>query len=596
MRWRVVFLLLVFGVGMLLMAPLSRADEIEDLQHQIDKLNHQLEMSRQATRPLESTVNNLQKEIKNITYQINTVKNQLQKEALHLQVLEKQIKEREDAAKDMKEKLDQEIIYNYRLSRSFSPLTLLLSFGFNKDTLLAINLERGLIILTQQKIKQTSQQLVSIKQDKQQLEKQKKELQLKQRRLAGVEKNLNTQIAFYQREIKKAKDYQKTLQQQIAELSRRQKELLAQKTGMFTTTVGEVPLVGDPRSRPDYDPGFRPAFAAFSFGAPHHKGMSQYGAFGRAKKGQNYQQILKAYYGNVHLETVDTNFNISTDQGVKSFENNYLKGIAEMPTKWADEGGFEALKAQAVAARSYALAYLGWRRSNPHPRGSICTSEHCQVYRSSKAANPGRWGDAVDQTRGQILVDDKSGEIVNAWYSSTSGGYMQTYSSLGHTTPAFWDTECGNQSCWPTQAYEKEAGSPWFYKGWYKDRSGKSCGRTHPWLTQTEMADILNAALVFQNDPGSQSHIYQTDGCLGSNPDTWSIGRMAEEADKYGGRVKTIKSITVRYSNNGYTSQVEFMTNRGKLTFSGDLFKLVFNLRAPGAIHIASSLYNIAKR
>ncbi len=588
------------GLLVLLVVPLfalpSWADEIDDLQQQIDKLNHQLEMSRQATRPLESTLANLQRQINNVRWQLNKVKASLHQEALRLQSLEEKIKEEEKGAEEMKKKLDQEIVYNYRLSRSFSPLTTFLSFGFDKDTLLAINLEQGFIILTQRQIKTISRQLVTIKRNKQQLEKERAELQEKEKRLAAVEKNLDEQTAFYQREIKKAKDYQKTLQEKIAELSRRQKELLAQKTGMFTTTVGEVPLVGDPHARPDYDPGFHPAFAAFSFGAPHHKGMSQYGAFGRAKKGQNYQEILRAYYGDVRLETVDTNFSISTDQGLKSFESNYLKGIAEMPTKWADEGGFEALKAQAVAARSYALAYLGWRMSNRHLKGTICTSEHCQVYRSSKAASPGRWGDAVDKTKGQILVSNKTGEIVNAWYSSTSGGYMQTYSSLGHSTPAFWDTECHNQTCWPDQAYEKIGGSPWFYKGWYKDRSGKSCGRSHPWLTQDEMDDILNAAIVFQNNPDSQSHIYQTDGCLGSNPDTWSKERMAQEADKYGGRVQSISGVTVKYSGGGYTSQVEFETNRGQLKFSGDLFKLVFNLRAPGAIHIASPLYNIARK
>ncbi len=594
------FRLVLIGLLTLLVIPLltlpSWADEIDDLQQQIDKLNRQLEMSQQATKPLESTLTNLQQQVNNIRSQINKVKANLHQESIYLQNLEIRIKEEEKGAEEIKRKLDQQLVYNYRLSRSFSPLTVFLSFGFDKDTLLAINLEQGFILLTQRQIKTISRQLIVIKKNKQQLEKERKELQKKEKRLAAVETNLNKQMTFYQREIEKAKTYQKTLQEKIAELSRRQKELLAQKTGMFTTTVGEVPLAGDPHARPDYDPGFRPAFAAFSFGAPHHKGMSQYGAFGRAKKGQNYQDILKAYYGDVHLETVDTNFSISTDQGVKPFEDNYLKGIAEMPTKWADEGGFEALKAQAVAARSYALAYVGWQMSNRHLKGTICTSEHCQVYRSSKAANPGRWGDAVNQTKGQILVSNSNGEIVNAWYSSTSGGYMQAYSSLGHSTPAFWDTECHSQNCWPDQAYEKEGGSPWFYKGWYKDRSGKSCGHSHPWLNQDEMVDILNAAIVFQNNPDSQNHIYQTDGCLGSNPDTWSRNKMAQEADKYGGRVRSINKVTVKYSNAGYTSQVEFSTNRGQLNFSGDLFKLVFNLRAPGAVHIASPLYNIARK
>ena len=69
----------------------------------------------------------------------------------------------------------------------------------------------------------------------------------------------------------------------IASLTAKQREILSEKSGTFQTTVGDVPLADDPASRPDYNPGFSPAFAAFSFGAPHFRGMSQYGAFGRAK-------------------------------------------------------------------------------------------------------------------------------------------------------------------------------------------------------------------------------------------------------------------------------------------------------------------------
>ncbi len=366
---------------------------------------------------------------------------------------------------------------------------------------------------------------------------------------------------------------------------------------MFQTSVGEVPSADDPASRPDYNPGFSPAFAIFSFGAPHFKGMSQYGAFGRAKHGQSMEEILKAYYGDVSIETVDTNFNLPTTAGDLPFEDNYLKGIAEMPTKWAEDGGFEALKAQAIAARSYALSYTDWRMGNRSPKKAICTTENCQVYLSSKASSPGRWGDAVSETRGKILVSNQSHEVVNAWYSSTSGGYQEAFNSLGHTTPALWDTQNGRGG-WPSQAYEKLAGSPWFYKGWYKTRSGTSCGRSHPWLTQEEMSDIVNAAILYTNDESTQSHLSQEDSsCYGDAiPDTWNKAKVREEAGRYGGAVTTVSSIAVSYSDSGITGQVVFNTNRGSVTFSGQNFHKVFNLRAPGAIHLTSGLYNIEQK
>ncbi len=575
---------------------ISWADEIEDIQKQIDSLSRQLEMSRQATRPLESTLNKLNSQIATIRKEISGITNQLKKEELAIKRLELSISQKQETIDKQEQQLRTQINYHYRLSRSISPLGLVFNQGLNQQTLSILALEEKIMLSFQNKIQNLSANIVSIKKTKIEIQKRKKDLATKQKKLAALRAQLDKQANFFAKEIKGAKAYQAMLKNKITELSLRQKQLLAAKTGLFSTSVGDVPLSGDPHARVDYDPGFRPAFAAFSFGAPHQKGMSQYGAYGRAKKGQNYEQILKAYYGNVRIETVDTNFSISTDQGVKPFEDNYLKGIAEMPTKWADDGGFEALKAQAIAARSYALAYTGWRMNSRSLKKSICTSENCQVYHSSKAANPGRWGDAVNETRGKILVSNNSNEVVNSWYASTSGGYQKSYTSLGHSTPGFWDTECGNQNCWTPDAYEKIAGSPWFYKGWYKTRGGKSCGRSHPWLTQDEMADIINAAIVLTNNQGDKPHIYQLDSCFGSNPDVWDKNRMRQEADKYGGAVSQINGVKVTYSTGGYTNQVTFSTDKGDKTFDGGLFKLVFNLRAPGAIHIKSRLYNIEKK
>src|SRR6266540_1455094 len=69
--------------------------------------------------------------------------------------------------------------------------------------------------------------------------------------------------------------------------------------------------------------------------------------------------------------------------GVLPFER-YLEGIAEMPRTWP----LEALKAQAVAARSYALANLTY----PDPTGDrlgydLCATTACQVYAGMRVSN-----------------------------------------------------------------------------------------------------------------------------------------------------------------------------------------------------------------
>jgi peptidoglycan hydrolase-like amidase len=129
--------------------------------------------------------------------------------------------------------------------------------------------------------------------------------------------------------------------------------------------------------------------------------MSQYGALGRAKQGQNYEQILRAYYGS-GIEIRDHNPDAQiTVQGYGTYSlEEYAKRIYEMPGSWGDEGGMEALKAQAVAARSYALA-----RGGP-----ICSTEACQVFKPGPKG--GKWEEAV------IRRGEKRKRItISTWYA-----------------------------------------------------------------------------------------------------------------------------------------------------------------------------------
>ncbi|MBI5356528.1 SpoIID/LytB domain-containing protein [Candidatus Collierbacteria bacterium] len=313
--------------------------------------------------------------------------------------------------------------------------------------------------------------------------------------------------------------------------------------------------------------------------------MSQYGAFGRAKSGQSAEDILKAYYGGgIEIKKdYSTNININV-RGYGSVDlETYAKRIYEMPGSWGDEGGMEALKAQAVAARSYALAYTN------NGAGSICATEACQVYKSSNKG--GKWEEAVNATRGWVLI--ANGKPFSAWYASTSGGYQESYSLNGYSTPGFWDTKNG-RSGWTGDAYEKIAGSPWFYKGWYRSRSGDNCGRTHPWLTSEEMADILNAWAVLVKSGQKDDRIMPIGGCWGGSP--YSIDELRSRAESAGGGFKQVRGVSVTYADNGATSSLNFDTDKGSVNILGSEFKKAFNLRAPGRIALKSGLFNIERK
>lgn len=539
------FLVVIFALFMFV--GVTRADEISDLQKQIDDLSAQLESSKNATTPLEAEVKSLESQLASISARIGELQLQLEKSEEDL---------------EFQKKVMARTVRNFYIG-SFAdiPLLTLLSSGDATETLRLITFQQESSRQDKQIIRETTEAISKLASDR--------------KRLASAQAQINRESQFLKGEIASARAFQSELAGKIAALTARQQEILAEKSGTFQTTVGDVPLADDSNSRPDYDPGFSPAFAAFSFGAPHFRGMSQYGALGRAKSGQNYEQILRAYYGG-GIEIKDHNPDaqiVVEDYGAYSLEE-YAKRIYEMPGSWGDEGGMEALKAQAIAARSYALAR----------GGSICATESCQVFKPSPKG--GNWEEAVNQTRGKVVY--ANGAPFSTWYASTSGGYQESYSSNGYSTPGFWDTPSG-RSGWTSQAYEKIAGSPWFYKGWYKSRSGDNCGRSHPWLTSEEMADILNGWKVLFEGGGDSSRVTPQGSCWGGSPYSTS------ELQSIGGYT-SVSGVSVSYSEGGVTTNVTFQTNKGSVTIGGNDFYKAFNLRAPGRIALKSGLFNIEQR
>lgn len=552
----------LLGTLFLVQSPfIAKADEISDLQTEIDKLEELKKLSENATAPLE-------KEVKTLESRINSAKAGIAKAKQQAADLAISIESREKELVYHYQIFSNRVAESYKRKRTFNPLALFLSSQTASQLTKELAYQESARAQDDRLIKSVSEEISQLSEDK-------KKLESDQVRLAALSEQLDKQADFFKGEIAKAKSYQSELSGKIAALSAKQQAILSEKSGTFQTTVGDVPLADDPASRPDYNPGFSPAFAAFSFGAPHFKGMSQYGAFGRAKSGQSYETILKAYYGNgIEIKEANPDQTITVDgYGQYSLEE-YTKRIYEMPGSWGDEGGMEALKAQAIAARSYVLAR----------GGSICATEACQVFKP--AAKGGNWEKAVNETRGKAVY--ANGQPFSTWYASTSGGYQESYSANGYSTPGFWDTASG-RSGWTSQAYEKIAGSPWFYKAWYKTRSGDACGKSSPWLNSEEMADILNAWVVMYKGGGDSSRVTPESSCWGGNP--YSKSDLASI-----GGFNSVSGVSVQYSDGGTTANVTFQTNKGSVTINGNEFYKTFNLRAPGRISLKSGLFNIEKK
>ena len=104
----------------------------------------------------------------------------------------------------------------------------------------------------------------------------------------------------------------------------------------------------------------------------------------------------------------------------------YIKGVvpAEMPSGWA----YEAHKAQAIAARSYALANLGKRASLGY---DLKDTPEDQAYNGASAETAST-NSAVDETKGIVLTYNT--KVISAYYSASAGGQTNV-NSWGSTVP-----------------------------------------------------------------------------------------------------------------------------------------------------------------
>ena len=127
------------------------------------------------------------------------------------------------------------------------------------------------------------------------------------------------------------------------------------------------------------------------------------------KKG--FLSTKKAWYRG---EFILTSYSNSVNLINKLPLETYLKGVvpSEMSSKWAPE----ALKAQAIASRSYAVANLGKRGSlgfdlNDTPQDQAYGGASAERDSSNKA---------VTETENIVLIHDK--KVIPAYYCASAGG------------------------------------------------------------------------------------------------------------------------------------------------------------------------------
>lgn len=140
----------------------------------------------------------------------------------------------------------------------------------------------------------------------------------------------------------------------------------------------------------------------------------------------------------------------------------YLAGVisAEMPNYWEPE----ALKAQAIAARTYCLYVKN--RFGDGRNWDVTKTQANQRYLGVKAESSQIW-DAVNQTHGQVLVcrqTDGSEGLFPAYYGSSCGGHTENSKNVfgdsfepltGVTCPYCESVAKADFFSWPTVRFDK---------------------------------------------------------------------------------------------------------------------------------------------
>lgn len=528
-----------------------------------------LQLSINATKPLAGQLESLQRQLAQIQATIDNL-------AAGIAQKQKDLDIREDKLALQQALLETRVKAYYIRSYLTDPLLVILSSIQSGDLFRELSYRQSVTRGDRQIISSITTEVVNLLTEKEKLEKDKV-------RLAVIQADVDKNAKFLGGEIKKAKAYQADLSGQIAQLSAKQQELLAQKLGSLNISRSAYSMGRcDSDLTNGRDPGFSPRFAAFTYGVPNRVGMNQYGALGRAKAGQGYEEILRAYYNFDSIEKKDAQINV---QGYSTYSlDDYVKRIYEVPDSWTDNG-LAALKAQAIAARSYALAYTN------NGSGSICTTEQCQVFKPDPKG--GNWEQAVNATSGQVMV--QGGNAIKAWFSSTHGGYVFSSGEIGWSGTSWtkhandFSGSVNSFSDLSNNAYDKE--SPWFYCDW----GSRAQYNKTAWLKPEELADIVNVLMLAKKDSGTQVHLSQTDKPNPDGQETWDGARAKQELGSQAFNVISDVSVAADFGS-GRTTTVTVSGDGKSASFDGGEFKNYFNLRAPANINIVGPLFNVEKR
>ena len=535
------------------------ADELADLNSQIQATKKKQADTINKIKQLDASIRSISSSTGSLSQQLSYLKNQQKELEEQINILNSQIEEQdknivefEKQLNDRKEKVQTKINYLYKLSFT-KPNSILSSenhFTAFFDEQAKINFT---INVYKAEIKDYFSKIELAKNVKAQSQSDKK---FSEDAIA----NVNSQIASVEEKIAQNQaalaqaNKSKTLLTSLSnELSSQLNFLSARQKQLLDAELAKMNSAGQTNQTPLAPGQYYFMGRGNDFIEGHGLGMSQWGAYGMAQKGWNYDQILKFYYTGVTISDYPEPSQITVtgkqgsypqsakDRGYLTMDE-YLAGIGEVSNSWPKE----AVKALVVAARTYVIGVCGNKKAC-----EICGTESCQVYNGVTSDDPTGLGKLkfVTETKGKVILHN--GAPIVAYYSASHRGCSSTLSTVWGST---------------NRPYiQSVKDDPYAYKD-YKSRNPYNPSQliaTYNWRWRTNGYSLEDLKTIF------------------SRSSSLNVG--------------DVKNISVQKDTCGRVSKITLVGSTGTKTLTGWDFRAIFNANTPFNDYIYSTEFDFYK-
>ncbi len=550
----------------------------DEYSEQIDQKESELEESKNKQYSYQQEGLSVSQKLDALSLDLSGIESDIAGNESSMQDLQTQIDTKNAEVESKKIKTSEVSQSLYKMSRT-NLLDVLLSANGVSDLLNRIGFQKFGISNLLGQMRQLGSELLNFSSQYDDL---KAQLDVKRADLSKLQEDkiaLENQKALYEQLVAEEAARQEQLTDEIADLTEEAEEAIREKTGGQETPPGGGGGDNGGGTSPQDPMGDPGSYAIYQNGNLIVDNAA--GPIRAVPTGSNVFSVdggIGQYRGILEFRA-DTNVYVINELSLEM----YLRGIGEMSSSWP----IEALKAQAVAARTYAAANWNKRADLGYNLRDDTYDQNYVGYSKESSWYGENWVSAVDSTSGQIIYAD--GSPISAYYHSTCGGHTLSAEevwgggrSYAQAESDWYDAGGGWQS------YDGD--SPWSYKRW---------GSTN--IDINQLQDLLNAGIWLEINGASaesQNNVIRPDLGPGWNADQLNAALGANSVTS---RVGSIQSATQIYNTGGgsinsdvrLTQSIRVTGTSGTIDISGGMFKLAFNLRSPGDDVMFSSLWDV---